>query len=86
MPHAALLQIEFDEDKIAELQLMLGSPCRTKKEIVNAALTLLKWAATERRAGKVIASVDETADAYKVLSMSILDKVATSAGRSTTPS
>jgi Arc/MetJ-type ribon-helix-helix transcriptional regulator len=70
------LQIELDEEKMKELEeLMEEGKVRTKKDFINAALTLLKWAMRERRAGKIIASVDEEKDVYKEIEMPVLSEV-----------
>jgi Arc/MetJ family transcription regulator len=70
------LQIELNSDKIREIEsLMEEVRVSTKKEFVNAALTLLKWAIKERRAGRVIASIDEKSDSYKELEMPVLSEV-----------
>jgi Arc/MetJ family transcription regulator len=70
------LNIEFNGDKMREIEsLMKEARVSTKKEFVNAALTLLKWAIKERRAGRTIASVDEKKDSWKELEMPILSEV-----------
>jgi hypothetical protein len=70
------LQIEFDAERMEELEaLMREGRASTKKEFVNAALTLLEWAMKERKAGRIIASVDEKKDSYKELVMPILSEV-----------
>ena len=70
------LQIELNEERFKELEeLMREGRASTKKEFVNAALTLMEWAMKERRAGKIIASVDEKKDSYKELVMPILSEV-----------
>jgi Arc/MetJ-type ribon-helix-helix transcriptional regulator len=70
------LQIELDEEKMKELEeLMEEGKVRTKKDFINAALTLLKWSMRERRAGKIIASVDEEKDVYKEIEMPVLSEV-----------
>ncbi len=70
------LQIDLDEGQMKELeQMMEEGKVRTKKDLFNAALTLLRWAMKERRAGKVIASVDEKRDTYKELEMPVLSEV-----------
>jgi Arc/MetJ family transcription regulator len=70
------LQIDLDEEKIAELEaLMKEGKASTKKEYVNAALTLMKWAMDEKRAGRIIASVDPERDSYKEIVMPILSEV-----------
>ena len=73
---AIRLQIELDEDRVRELEaLMREGRASTKKEFINAALTLLQWAMNEKRAGRIIASVDEKKDSYKELVMPILSEV-----------
>lgn len=70
------LQIEFEPEKMREIEsLMRVTKATTKKEFVNAALTLLKWAIKERRAGRVIGSIDETRNSYKELEMPLLSDV-----------
>jgi Arc/MetJ family transcription regulator len=70
------LQIELDEEKMKELeQLMEEGKVRTKKDFINSALTLLKWAMRERRAGRIIASIDEDKDVYKEIEMPVLSEV-----------
>lgn len=70
------LQIELDASQMEELeQLMQEGKARTKKDFINAALTLLKWAMREKRAGRIIASVDEEKDIYKEIEMPILSEV-----------
>jgi Arc/MetJ family transcription regulator len=70
------LQIDVDSDKMREIEnLMKEARVTTKKEFINWALTLLKWAIRERRAGRIIASVDEKKDSYKELDMPILSEV-----------
>jgi Arc/MetJ-type ribon-helix-helix transcriptional regulator len=70
------LQIELDEERLSEIEaLMKEGRASTKKEFINAALTLMEWAMKERRAGRIIASVDEKKDSYKELVMPILSEV-----------
>lgn len=48
----------------------------TKKDLFNQALTLLEWAAKERKTGRIIASVDETNEQYKQVLLPALERVA----------
>jgi hypothetical protein len=76
MATARRLQIDLEEGQMKELeQMMQEGRVRTKKDLFNAALTLLRWAMKERRAGKIIASVDEASDTYKELEMPVLSEV-----------
>ena len=70
------LQIELDSEKIDELEGLMGQGrTTTKKDFVNAAFTLLEWAMKERKAGRIIASVDEKQDSYQEIVMPILSEV-----------
>jgi hypothetical protein len=70
------LQIDLDEAQMKQLeQMMEEGKVRTKKDLFNAALTLLRWAMKERKAGRIIASVDESRDVYKELEMPVLSEV-----------
>jgi hypothetical protein len=70
------LQIDMNGEKMRELDdLMRESGVATKKEFVNSALTLLKWAINQRRAGRIIASIDEKTDSYRELEMPILSVI-----------
>jgi hypothetical protein len=62
------VQIEFSEGQMRLLdQLMRDSGVRTKKELVFNALTLLAWAVREKRASRIIASIDHTGRSFEVL-------------------
>ena len=72
----ARLQIDLDESQMKDLeQMMAEGKVRTKKDLFNAALTLLRWAMKEKKAGRIIASVDEGRDVYKELEMPVLSEV-----------
>ncbi len=64
------IQFELSEDHIKELEeLMQKTGVRTKKDLVNNALTLLEWAVQEVSDGRTIASVDERENKYKEVVM-----------------
>jgi len=70
------LQVDLSEERVRKLEdLMRGSGIKTKRDLINNALTLLEWAVKETRAGRTIASVDEKDKAYKELVMPILSAV-----------
>ena len=70
------LQIDLDEAQMKELeQMMVEGKVRSKKDLFNAALTLLRWAMKERKAGRIIASIDENREVYKELEMPVLSEV-----------
>jgi hypothetical protein len=70
------------EEKNKDLEaLMAEVGVRTKKDLFNNALTLLEWALRERKAGRVIASVDGPGKNYKELLMPILEGASTGVSR-----
>ena len=76
----ARIQFELTEEQLTELEsLMQLSGTRTKKDLLNNALTLLEWALNEKKKGRIIASVDEKEQKYKELVMPILAVAAAAA-------
>ena len=70
------IQLELPEDQVAELdELMRATKVRTRKDLFNNALTLFDWAVKEKRAGRVIASVDESQEVVKEILMPSLQRV-----------
>ena len=70
------IQFELSEDKVRELEaLMEETGIRTKKDLINNALTLLEWAIQEKKAGRSIASIDEQEKLYKEITLPILSAV-----------
>ncbi|MCI0487941.1 MAG: hypothetical protein L0229_15220 [Blastocatellia bacterium] len=77
MSDTVRIQFELPEEKVRELErLMQETGIGTRKDFFNNALTLLEWAIHERKAGHVIASLDEKNKQYKELVMPILSAVA----------
>ena len=71
------LQVEIDQEQMNELERLLQvGGLRTKKELLNNALTLLKWAVKEKGRGCAIVSVNEQEGTYKELEMPFLEHVA----------
>ena len=69
-------QFELEKSKAAELDaLMKETGVTTKKELINNALTLLKWAVKETKRGHSIASIDEENSRYRELQMPILSSL-----------
>lgn len=73
----ARIQFELTDEQLAELEkLMAESGTKTRKDLLNNALTLLEWAINEKKGGRIIASVNEKENKYKELVMPILANVA----------
>lgn len=71
------VQFEIPSDQAEQLKgLMRETKVRTKKDLFNNALTLLKWAVKEKKLGHEIVSIDENEKAYKELAMPVLSNVA----------
>jgi hypothetical protein len=68
------IQLELSESRVRELEnLMDETGLATKKDLINQALTLFEWAIREKRAGRMIASVDEASQKYKEVLMPALE-------------
>jgi hypothetical protein len=76
------LQVEIDFENMEELEELqeLGG-ARTKKDLWNNAITLLKWAAREQARGASIVSVNEAEGTYKELELPFLQTYATNMRR-----
>lgn len=71
------IQLDLDEDGVRWLDELKGDlRLTTHKELFNNALTLLDWAITQRKAGRIIASLDEASKNYKELQMPALERAA----------
>ncbi|HYY56974.1 MAG TPA: hypothetical protein VE842_06540 [Pyrinomonadaceae bacterium] len=84
MADVTRVQFELDDDQIAELEELreLGG-LRTKKDLLNNAITLLKWAAKEEARGASIFAVNEASGTYKELEMPFLETYASNVRRKT---
>ena len=70
------IQLDLPEDQVKELDaLMKETKLATRKELFNNALTLFQWAVRAKRAGRMIASVDEENRTSKELVMPALENV-----------
>ena len=69
------IQFDLSEEGAEELnRLMDVTGVATRKDLMNNALTLFKWAVTESRAGRSIAAVDEEKQSYRELTMPALQR------------
>lgn len=74
------IQLEMPEARVQELKkLMEDAGFETYKDLFNNSLTLLEWAINEVKNGKVLASVDEQSEKYRVLVMPFLERMANAA-------
>jgi hypothetical protein len=76
-PRVIRLQVELEAAQMEELEKLadLGG-LRTKKDLLNNALTLLKWAARQKTEGSVIQSVNRSEGTVKELEMPFLETLA----------
>jgi hypothetical protein len=73
----ARFQLDISREHLKELEsLMRELGITTKKDLFNQAITLLEWAARERKGGRVIASIDEAKDVYKQVLLPVLERLA----------
>jgi metal-responsive CopG/Arc/MetJ family transcriptional regulator len=71
------IQLDLPEEQVKELdELMRETNITTRKDLFNNALTLFQWAVKAKRAGRIIASVDEERGISKELVMPALENVA----------
>ena len=71
------IQLDLPEEQVKELdELMRETNITTRKDLFNNALTLFQWAVKAKRAGRMIASIDEEKGTSKELVMPALENVA----------
>ena len=72
------IQIDLPDEKVRQIEaLIIETGLPTKKDFFNNAVTLLAWAIREVKAGRIIASVDESQNRYKEILLPALENVAT---------
>ncbi len=70
------LQFEIPEDRLEALDaIMREAGVKTRTELFNNAMTLLKWAVRQRKDGRVVASVDYDDKSFRELVMPILEDI-----------
>ncbi len=78
----ARFQLDLSAEGLEEIEvLMEETDTPTKREYVNSALTLLKWAIRHRQKGSTIAAVSQDDGVYRELEMPILDHASVRAAR-----
>jgi len=64
------VQFELNENQIKELKsLMKDINVRTKKDLFNNSLSLLKWVVREMKTGRTIGSINEKGDHFREIVM-----------------
>lgn len=82
MSETTRLQIEIERhamDELEDLQKLGG--LKTKRDLLNNALTLLKWAAREKSKGHSICSASSDGHIHKELELPFLETVAVTVHR-----
>ena len=70
------IQIELSEEQLHHYEkLMKKCGMRTKKDLINNALTLLEWAINARENGSVIAAIDEEDGRYAEVLLPIFSNI-----------
>jgi hypothetical protein len=70
------VQLDLPEDVVKGLdELMLETNTSTRKDLFNNALTLFQWAVKAKRAGRIIAAIDEESGSAKEIVMPALESV-----------
>ena len=70
------IQFEIPEDRLESLDaLMEEAGIKTRTELFNNAMTLLKWTIRQRREGRKIASVNYEENSFIELEMPIFEYV-----------
>src|SRR3712207_1548361 len=76
------LQVEIEPEHMEELEeLQVLGGLRTKKDLWNNAITLLKWAAREEARGASICSINEEEGTFKELELPFLQTYASNVRR-----
>jgi metal-responsive CopG/Arc/MetJ family transcriptional regulator len=70
------IQLDMPEEQVKELdELMKETNITTRKDLFNNALTLFQWAVKAKRAGRIVASLDEETGTAKEILMPVLENV-----------
>ena len=72
------IQLDMPEEQVKDLDdLMKETNIVTRKDLFNNALTLFQWAVKAKRAGRIVASLDEETGTAKEIVMPALENVRT---------
>jgi hypothetical protein len=68
------VQLDLPQAQVKELDfLMEDTGVKTRKDLINNALSLLVWAIKQKKQGRIIAAVDEDGKTYQEVIMPMLD-------------
>ncbi len=71
------IQFDFPAEKIKELDgLMQEVNVKTRKDLINNALTLFQWAVEEKKAGNTLVSMNERTNRIREIVMPTLSSIA----------
>jgi hypothetical protein len=80
------IQLELPEARVQELKrLMEEAGFETYKDLFNNSLTLFEWAVNEVKNGKILGSMDEQNEKFRVLVMPFLERIANAARKAEQP-
>lgn len=80
------IQLELPEARVQELKKLMGEAgFETYKDLFNNSLTLFEWAVNEVKNGKVLGSMDEQNEKFRVLVMPFLERIANAARKAEQP-
>ena len=70
------VQLDLPAEKVEELeQIMAITGVATRKDLFENALTLFAWAVDQRKAGRILASIDECDEGYREVVMPALASI-----------
>ena len=70
------IQFEISEDRLESLDMLMKEVgIRTRTELFNNAMTLLRWAVKQRKEGRTIESMDRKSHGFIELEMPIFQNV-----------
>ena len=80
------IQLELTDSQVRDLKtLMQETELDTYKDLFNNSLTLFEWAVNEVKNGKVLGSMDEHNEKFRVLVMPFLERIANAARKAEQP-
>ena len=76
-PETTRVQLDVLKSRLEELDdLMSVTGIETRKDLINNALVFFEWAVSEKKTGRIVASIDEATQKYKEIVMPALEHAA----------